>query len=304
MKRKVIQIANSTQLISLPRQWSKRLNIRKGSELEVLEQGNKIIIAADKEPEASRIELQAQGKDPLVLRSVIAAYRSGYDEISITFDDPAAVRNLPSQLNDLLPGYEVLQHTSSTILIRDIAHEMATEFDAVLRRIFMVIKSIAESTYEMLEEYDEDRLKNIASLEMTNNRLCNYCERLLNKRGYTRFDRTVFMYVIVWEMEKIADQYKYLTYFFSQQKQVTVSKEAKKLFQEAMQMFDLFYGAFYQFDRKKVAEIVQLRKDVVARALALMAKTKDNPEIRVIHHLITIAQMTFNILNSYLAVHF
>ena len=35
MKRKVIQIADSTQLISLPRKWSLAHGIKKGDELEI-----------------------------------------------------------------------------------------------------------------------------------------------------------------------------------------------------------------------------------------------------------------------------
>ena len=33
MKRKVIQIAESTQLISLPRRWAMKCNVKKGDEL-------------------------------------------------------------------------------------------------------------------------------------------------------------------------------------------------------------------------------------------------------------------------------
>ena len=33
MKRKVIQIANSTQLISLPRKWSQKYGVKKGDEI-------------------------------------------------------------------------------------------------------------------------------------------------------------------------------------------------------------------------------------------------------------------------------
>ena len=37
MRRKVIQIAESTQLISLPRKWALKYNIKKGEELEIEE---------------------------------------------------------------------------------------------------------------------------------------------------------------------------------------------------------------------------------------------------------------------------
>ena len=35
MKRKVIQIANSTQLISLPRKWSQKYGVKKGDEITI-----------------------------------------------------------------------------------------------------------------------------------------------------------------------------------------------------------------------------------------------------------------------------
>ena len=47
IKRRVIQIANSTQLISLPRKWTIQHNIKKGDELDVQEDGSKIILSTD-----------------------------------------------------------------------------------------------------------------------------------------------------------------------------------------------------------------------------------------------------------------
>ena len=46
MKRKVIQIADSTQLVSLPRKWTIKNGIKKGDELEIVEKGPKLIVHA------------------------------------------------------------------------------------------------------------------------------------------------------------------------------------------------------------------------------------------------------------------
>ena len=45
MKRKVIQIADSTQLISLPRKWSLAHGIKKGDELEITEKGRQLTVS-------------------------------------------------------------------------------------------------------------------------------------------------------------------------------------------------------------------------------------------------------------------
>jgi len=42
MKRRVIQIADSTQLVSLSRKWAIQRGIKKGDELEVKEEGNRV----------------------------------------------------------------------------------------------------------------------------------------------------------------------------------------------------------------------------------------------------------------------
>ena len=63
IKRKVIQIANSTQLISLPRKWSQQYGINKGDEVNVDEQRSKIIISIEKAAELKSVEIDVTGLD-------------------------------------------------------------------------------------------------------------------------------------------------------------------------------------------------------------------------------------------------
>ena len=63
MKRKIIQIADSTQLVSLPRKWSLKYNIKKGDEVEVEEQGNKLLVSTEKGVELKSIEIDVTELD-------------------------------------------------------------------------------------------------------------------------------------------------------------------------------------------------------------------------------------------------
>ena len=58
MKRRVIQIAESTQLVSLPRKWAKKYNIKKGDELEVEIEGSSVRITTDNVIEVTKKALQ------------------------------------------------------------------------------------------------------------------------------------------------------------------------------------------------------------------------------------------------------
>ena len=48
MKRKVIQLAGKTSVISLPSKWVQQQGIKKGDELEIKEEGSKIIVSSEK----------------------------------------------------------------------------------------------------------------------------------------------------------------------------------------------------------------------------------------------------------------
>jgi len=48
MRRKVIQIADSTQLVSLPRKWALKHGIKKGDELNIEEKGSELLVSVEK----------------------------------------------------------------------------------------------------------------------------------------------------------------------------------------------------------------------------------------------------------------
>jgi len=86
MKRKVIQIAGSTQLVSLPRKWSIEHNLMKGDELEVEEEGNTLLVSTGKAVDSGSVEVDVSSLDRDSLMFLIRAlYKNGYDEIILNF---------------------------------------------------------------------------------------------------------------------------------------------------------------------------------------------------------------------------
>ncbi len=89
MKRRVIQIANSTQLISLPRKWTLQFGIKKGDELEVEEKGNKIEVSTEKSRDIEKVVLDVSDLDRSSLIYYLrAAYRRGFDMVEVRFNLP------------------------------------------------------------------------------------------------------------------------------------------------------------------------------------------------------------------------
>lgn len=303
MKRKVIQIAESTQLISLPRKWCLANSIKKGDELDVEPQGKKIIIATTHEPEVERITLDTDQFGTFALRSIAALYKSGFDEVEVTFKSPANLELLPKFLNEDLPGFEVFDHTANRYLVKAISKETIDEFDPAIRRIFIMATSMARNLAEVLSTapYDIQKVNNTMAMDATINRLCNFCQRLLNKNGYKQPRKTSFIYTIIWEIEKLCDELKYICLYLKDHPKANFGKESVEMFNDAVKMFELFYNEFYKFNKANVSVIADTRKKIITKAFQLLDKGKD---ASLVHHTIVFTQMTFNMQGSLMGLIF
>ena len=150
IKRSVIQVANSTQLISLPRKWSQQYNIKKGDELEVEEQGNKLVVSTEKDLHLQNISIDVTGLDRTsILYHILTLYKRGYDEITVSFKEPYTThfrtserKTVSSVLHDVvsrLTGFEIIQQKETFCVIREITEPTTREFESALRRVFILI---------------------------------------------------------------------------------------------------------------------------------------------------------------------
>src|SRR3989344_2777087 len=121
MKRKVIQIAESTQLISLPRKWALQYGVKKGDELEVEIQGNQLAVYSANTNRSEKIDVDVSDLHPFVLRALDAAYKSGYDEVDLHFTDSATIRNIPAAISMEMPEFEIIEQTSNSLRIRSVS---------------------------------------------------------------------------------------------------------------------------------------------------------------------------------------
>jgi len=300
MKRKVIQIAGSTQLISLPRKWAQKFDIKKGDELEVSEQSNKLVISTEKELGMNQITIDVKNLNPRMIKWVLTAvHKAGYDEVEILFEDPSIFDIIQERLRELL-GYMVIEHSKKRCLVKSISQGIEQEFDSTLRRAFLVTLSMAESALEMLRKGDNPHLKDITSLESTNNQLTNFCHRILNKRGYKDAKKTTYLYVIIMFLESIADSYKDICLYLSRPENAkyVVSKKTISFFEKINKMLSTYYHVFYHRDDRKLASIAEARHTIPGEAYNLMNKNT-HQEIVILNLLLSVYQQIVDSMDSF-----
>ncbi len=308
MKRKAIQLASQTLVVSLPSKWVKQQGIKKGDEIDVEERGRELVIGfREKNSESGeKIEADIIGLKDRTIRWILSGLQKrGYDEMILKYDRSLVAKTIEELIKDLFTGFIISEQSENKCTLKSISKNLESEFEITLRRAFLVTLSMAEECLEMIKKGKFESLKEIISLEHTNNQLTNFCERILNKNGYSDYKKTCFMYVIVWNLEKVCDEYKYICEYLSQleNSKIKIGKEVINLFEKINNFFKSYYELFYKFDINKLDKLTE-EKSKIQKEIKFLYKSRKDNEIIVLNYLSSIIEKTADFSASMIVLNF
>ncbi len=283
MKRKVIQIANSTQLVSLPRKWCIEHGIKKGDELEVEEQGNKIQVSTSKEETLERAKVHFADPSSFLRRPLRTLYKLGYDEVELEFEDPSILALIQEETENML-GFEIVHQADRTCTIRNVASALDTEFDGVLRRVLIMLVAMANDTAEALGKKNFSALNEIMGRERINDKLTLFCERILNKKGYKDHKKLTLLYYIVCQAEHIADDWHAICAYTEDHKP-KISQTTAKLLKDAAGLVEQVYNLFYRYNIDQLSSFKKKHTQIDKQGEAAL-QTVPKQEVVIVHYLL------------------
>lgn len=304
MKRKIVKHGSNTLTVSLPAKWCKQFNIKNGDEIEIEEQNTYLLLKLErKNEELKKIIINIDNlTQSLIWRSFIAAYRSGYDEIIMKFSD--IERKYEVELSGLkilekkikmdtieiiqdvtsrCIGMEIIEQENNLCVIKGLGETSEKEFGSALRRIFLLILSMAEDSFLEIKKPSKSLKYIIWSADKSVDKFTDFCLRILNKKGYKDFRKTNCIYSIIILLEFIGDEYKRIVSHINESKK-DISPELKKIFGDINQILNFFYLIFYRFEDKKAVEINELEREI-SEKIKRSYKIFSNEEIEILHHL-------------------
>lgn len=307
MQRKVIQIANSTQLISLPRKWALKHGIKKGDELNVKEEGNKIIIECGRGSILKKTELDITNLDrSSIMYYVRSAYRLGYDEIAVKFDNTVTTHlRLNKKVNVLsvlhaevnrLIGVEIIKQTENFCVIKSISEGSIKEFASLVRRIFLLLKDAHEDLVEDIKNKDFSSLETIEEKHDTITKFVSYCLRLLNKYGYVDPKNTTVMYHILASIDKITDIIKYAARDVLKFKEKP-KKETKDILDFMNSCIKDYIDLFYKFEVNKITDFTE-KRDKVRKLIRASLKKITPEEVKVLGNMEEVLELLLDLVES------
>ena len=303
MKRKVIQLAHKTLVVSLPSRWVKKYGVKKGAELEVEERGQQITFSTGMQTDLERTKIDASGLNANALKRWVLSslHKTGYNEIEISYSDPETVKAVQDSIRDLLIGFAIVDQSKNRCVIRVLAEEQEKEFDSGLRRAFLVTKSMGEGIYSFLRDRELSSLEELLVLEKTNNQLTNFCERILNKKGYKDDKKRSFAYLVAWNLEKLCDEYASLCTLLIENPNAKIRENILSMIKEANNYFDSYYRLFYDFDINRLSDL-ETRKNRFTEKVFRLFKRSNQVETMVLCRLNEFVIKTSDFSASFIAL--
>lgn len=273
MKRRVIQIADSTQLVSLPRKWALQHAIKKGDELDITEEGNRLTISLQGEGEKEeKVELNITDLDKdSIIFLIRGLYIRGYDEIKLIFDKPTTKHHrvgkdvrfswVVHNETTRSTGLEIIQEKPNFIVLKRIAESSMREFDSILRRVFLLMIDAAKDLYEGVKERDFELVKSLEEKHDNITKFVFYNLRLLNTVSYINYKDTPFLFHIISSLDVVIDILRNAARDIADN-QIKPSKEGAAILGEIYKSIQLYYDLYYNFNFKKCEEFSHMRDKV------------------------------------------
>ncbi len=263
MKRSVIQLATNTLVVSLPSKWAHQQGLKKGDSVEVQEQEQGLVIAADKASGERKKVLQAGALKVMLGRAIGALYKAGFDEIEVQFEEKAQLDSIQEVLRRTCIGFEIVEQSRTRVVAKEISKAEAGEFDKVLRQAFMFVLSMADDTLDAAKKKDQAGLDAIPLMDSTVNRYTDFCRRLLNKQHHTLSGP---LYYLSEQIERIGDLYAELAPTLHDEKEIKLLGDVNAFLR---QYYETYYksnhtnieelGVQYKLLKKKVADYPRLK---------------------------------------------
>ena len=186
VKRKVARIGPSTLMISLPSKWCKHFNIQKGAELDVEEQGSEIKIRVNENKSLLETTVDISNLGYRTGKWTLGIpFTAGYDLINVNHEE-----NQKDFINSIIReefiGFIISEQNDNKTVFKKVTMESEEEFDALLRRVFLLTIDLSQKVVTALNESKPSALKNYLVMEKTNNQL-DFFRKLVHFQFFAEF---------------------------------------------------------------------------------------------------------------------
>ncbi|MBY9006912.1 MAG: phosphate uptake regulator PhoU [Candidatus Lokiarchaeota archaeon] len=161
--RKVQMTGGSSYIISLPKPWIIKNNIKKNDTIGILPQpdGNLLItpkINSEEIIKSKEIIVDGYNDHNYLFRVLIGSYIMGFSRIIIKSSKKFEpfIRDCVIKFTQIAIGPEIIEETNTFILIKDLLNPKEMPFDKTIKRMFILADSMIEDSIKALKSKNKE----------------------------------------------------------------------------------------------------------------------------------------------------
>ena len=176
--RRVQMTGGSSYIITLPKDWIKKLKIQKNDQVGLITQSDGTLLITpkiDSETTQKNKEFDVSNitNQNYLLRHLIGAYISGYNQIIIKSHKRMApqVKMTVRNFTQTTIGQEIVEETDTQIIVKDILNPAEMPFDRTIKRMHIIVKGMHEDIMTAIQRKDENLAEDVLSRDNEVDRL-------------------------------------------------------------------------------------------------------------------------------------
>ena len=282
--------------MSLPSAWVRQLGLKQGDELFVEHQGAALRIAPKLHRQrGKRADIDVGLCKRGIINGVLATlYTRGDDEFVLHYKTQAQFETIAEGVRSLI-GFDIVEHTGKTCVIKELAHTESDNFDAVLRRIILLLVHMAEEG--VLAFRNRSDISILPAKDIQVNTLVLFCLRVLNKHGVGDMQKAMHLYALLNFLEQLGDAYARLYREVKEMDKTTLS-----IAERIAGLMRKFYHLYYSFDLNRASALKSERDAIRADINSRIPKTRKRDDILALNHLRHIGDLIMDIEKFQLAM--
>ena len=195
--RKVQVTGGSSFVITLPKEWAERQNLKKNDPVGILAQPDGTLLVSrnvSEEPAQRAKEIDVTGiADPAFLfRLLIGTYIVGFTTVRLTCRGKFSpfVRAVVRDYIQMTIGQEVVDETENTVTIKDLLNPAEMPFENTLKRMYVIIKNMHEDAMTAFDTRNlalaEDVIRRDMDADRLNWLIARQANMILQNTGLSR----------------------------------------------------------------------------------------------------------------------
>ena len=170
--RKVMRLGTTSLVVSVPKEWADKYRLDQESRLVLIPQSDGSLALypqtiPQEKPRTITLSTRHDTPPGLLERQMVAAYLTDYDEIRIKSEGVISSdqRNQLRNYLRLLTGYQIMESSSTHILLLNVARVTEMDVERALHRSHTIATSMIKDALKALQNRDSNMARTVIGLE-------------------------------------------------------------------------------------------------------------------------------------------